>query len=103
MPDPESTLKPLPPQLLRRPLEREPLTHVCEAHACSPRVFALTPKEMEVLGLLNRGMTCKIIARTLNVGFETVKWHRKNLYSKLSASTRYDALENARLLGLIGG
>ena len=65
------------------------------------RVPVLTPKETEVLGLLNRGMTYRRIALTLNVGRETVKWHIKNLYLKLSASSRFDALESARLRGLI--
>jgi len=63
----------------------------------------LTPKEVEVLGLLNQGMSNKRIALTLNVGGETVKWHMKNLYSKLSAVSRDHAIDRARLLGLIGG
>ena len=76
------------------------------ASARNPRTPAdmlLTPKEVEVLGLLNQGMSNKRIALTLNVGGETVKWHMKNLYSKLSAVSRDHAIDRARLLGLIGG
>src|SRR5690606_22168977 len=62
----------------------------------------LTPKESEILGLLGRGMSNKRIALTLGIGAETVKWHLKNLFSKLSAGTREHAVDRARLLGLIG-
>lgn len=62
----------------------------------------LTPKEAEILGLLGRGMSNKRIALTLGVGVETVKWHVKNLFSKLSAGSREHAVDRARLLGLLG-
>ncbi|MEO6227490.1 MAG: LuxR C-terminal-related transcriptional regulator, partial [Thermomonas sp.] len=61
----------------------------------------LTPKEEEILGLLERGMSNKRIALTLGIGAETVKWHLKNLFSKLSAGSREHAVERARLLGLV--
>ncbi len=44
----------------------------------------LTPKEREVLQLLARNLSNKQIALALNVGEETVKWHLKNLFGKLS-------------------
>ena len=65
---------------------------------CGP----LTPKEAEVLGLLDNGMSNKQIARAMDISDETVKWHLKNLFSKLSAGTRKHAVERSRLLGLIG-
>jgi len=37
----------------------------------------------------------------LDISDETVKWHLKNLFSKLSAGTRKHAVDRARLLGLI--
>ena len=61
----------------------------------------LTPKEAEVLSLLNSGMSNKLIARTMDIGDGTVKWHMKNLFSKLSAGTRRHAVDRARMLGLI--
>jgi LuxR family maltose regulon positive regulatory protein len=63
----------------------------------------LTPKEAEVLRLLNGGMSNKLIAKTMDISDETVKWHLKNLFSKLSAGTRRHAVDRARLLGLITG
>jgi LuxR family maltose regulon positive regulatory protein len=61
----------------------------------------LTPKEAEVLALLDGGMSNKLIARAMSVSDETVKWHLKNLFSKLSAGTRKHAVDRARLLGLL--
>ena len=45
--------------------------------------------------------TSLVIALTLGIGAETVKWHLKNLFSKLSAGTREHAVDRARLLGLL--
>jgi LuxR family maltose regulon positive regulatory protein len=62
----------------------------------------LTPKEAEILRLLDNGMSKKLIARALEISDETVKWHLKNLFSKVSAGTRKHVVDRARLLGLIG-
>lgn len=61
----------------------------------------LTTKEAEILRLLQRGMSNKRIALTLDIGGETVKWHLKNLFAKLSAGSREHAVDRARLLGLV--
>ena len=61
----------------------------------------LTSKESEILQLLQKGMSNKLIARTLDISNETVKWHLKNLFLKLSAGTRKHAVDRARLLGLV--
>jgi LuxR family maltose regulon positive regulatory protein len=61
----------------------------------------LTPKEREILGLLAHALTNKEIAAALTVGEETVKWHIKNLFSKLDAASRKHAVHRAQLLGLL--
>ena len=66
-----------------------------------PQGGLLTPKEAEVLRLLDNGLSNKLIARTMDVSDETVKWHLKNLFSKLNAGTRKHAVDRARLLGLL--
>ena len=63
--------------------------------------IALTPKEREVLELLARNLSNKEVARAMQVGEETVKWHVKNLFVKLSADTRKQVVRRARLLGLL--
>jgi LuxR family maltose regulon positive regulatory protein len=61
----------------------------------------LTAKESEILCMLARGMPNKTIALVLDITPGTVKWHMKNIFLKLSASTRRHAVDRARLLGLI--
>jgi len=63
----------------------------------------LTPKESRVLALLSTGMSNKLIARAMDISDETVKWHMKNLFAKLSAGSRKHAVGRARLLGLLPG
>lgn len=71
------------------------------APATPVRNGLLTSKEAEILNLLGKGMSNKLIARTLDVSGETVKWHLKNLYMKLSAGSRKHAVDRARLLGIV--
>jgi LuxR family maltose regulon positive regulatory protein len=61
----------------------------------------LTPKEREVLELLARNLSNKEIAAAMGVGEETVKWHLKNLFGKLSAGSRKHVVRRAQLLGLL--
>lgn len=61
----------------------------------------LTPKEHEVLCLLAKRLPNKRIAEALDVSGETVKWHLKNLFSKLNAASREHAVHRARMLGIL--
>jgi LuxR family maltose regulon positive regulatory protein len=66
----------------------------------SPSVL-LTPKEREVLRLLAGNLSNKQIANALGVGDQTIKWHLKNLFGKLSVGTRQHLLGRARMLGIL--
>jgi LuxR family transcriptional regulator, maltose regulon positive regulatory protein len=61
----------------------------------------LTLKERNILQLLERGLTNKEIALGLGVTDETVKWHLKNLFAKLSVGTRKHAVHKARMIGIL--
>ena len=61
----------------------------------------LTPKERSILLLLARNYSNKEIAKSIDVSDETVKWHLKNLFSKLDAGSRKHAVKRARSLGFI--
>jgi LuxR family maltose regulon positive regulatory protein len=66
-----------------------------------PHGAVLTPKEGEVLALLARNLSNKEIGRAMQVGETTIKWHVKNLFSKLDAGTRTQVVRRARILGLL--
>ncbi|MCY1309783.1 HTH-type transcriptional regulator MalT [compost metagenome] len=53
-----------------------------------------------MLSLLSRNLSNKEIARAMDVGEQTVKWHLKNLFGKLNAAGRKHAVARARQLGL---
>ena len=61
----------------------------------------LTPKEAQILSLLAGGMANKEIARAMDIGEQTVKWHLKNVFFKLNAASRRHAVDRARVLGLL--
>ncbi|MGA7811888.1 LuxR C-terminal-related transcriptional regulator [Caballeronia sp.] len=63
--------------------------------------MALTPKERRVLELVTRYLTNKEIAFAMGIGQETVKWHLKNLFLKLDATSRKQIVRRAQLMGLL--
>ncbi len=48
----------------------------------------LTARELQVLRLLARGATLKVVARELDVAVKTVDRHVQNVYTKINVSTR---------------
>lgn len=52
----------------------------------------LTPREMEVLDLINQGYRNKSIAESLSISNSTVKRHLQNIYQKLHVSSRTEAI-----------
>ncbi|MNV77971.1 Transcriptional regulatory protein LiaR [compost metagenome] len=62
---------------------------------------SLTPRELEILGLVAQAMSNKRIALTLNITFGTVKWNVKNILAKLGVSSRYAAITLARQQGML--
>ena len=58
----------------------------------------LTKREQEVLQLLSQGMTREEIAAKLFISAETVKMHIKNIYRKLKAKNKIDALIKASIM-----
>jgi len=83
----QSELKSLerePPQLDEQPLP-EPLT----------------PRELEVLQLIARGLSNQEIAEQLVIALGTVKWYTNQIYGKLNVSGRIRAVTRARELGIL--
>ena len=61
----------------------------------------LSKREIEVLHLIADGRTNQEIATTLFLSVNTVKVHTRNIYGKLSAHHRADAVAKARVLGIL--
>lgn len=64
-------------------------------------VEPLTPREIELLHLLEAGLDNTQIAERLVVTVRTIKWHLSNLYAKLGVKSRSAAVAKARALGLL--
>ena len=63
----------------------------------------LTPREADVLELLQEGATNGQIAHSLSIGLETVRTHARNIYRKLGISSRRDLTRLSRPDGAAGG
>jgi NarL family two-component system response regulator YdfI len=61
----------------------------------------LTPREIQVLGMLAEGWGTKGIATSLGISEHTVKFHVASILSKLDASSRTEAVTLGLRLGLI--
>ncbi|MEM7114687.1 MAG: LuxR C-terminal-related transcriptional regulator [Chloroflexota bacterium] len=70
--------------------------------AAQPQLIEpLTRRETEVLLLLAEELPNKQIAQKLSISPLTVKRHTINIYQKLSVSSRHDAVQAARALGIV--
>lgn len=71
--------------------------------ASSPRhIPALTPRQLEVLGLLSEGKSTREIGKQLYLSEPTVRNHVQALLKALGVHSQLEALAEARKLGLIG-
>ena len=61
----------------------------------------LSPRETEVLKEIEKGMTYKQIGAKFGISPHTVNVHIKNIYSKLQAQDRHEALLSARKKGIL--
>jgi DNA-binding NarL/FixJ family response regulator len=79
--------------------------HISQAAAArmaehTPRV-PLSPRELEVLRLIAKGLRNKEIGAALNIAEDTVKIHIKNLFGKLEVIDRTQAVVMASQRGII--
>ncbi|MGB1061506.1 MAG: response regulator transcription factor, partial [Ketobacter sp.] len=68
----------------------------------SCRQLGLTEKEYEILKLLAEGLCNKKIASRSQIALTTVKWHLQNIFGKLQARNRTEAVVKAQEHSLIG-
>lgn len=63
--------------------------------------LGITPREYEVLRLIAQGLSNQEIAAQLFVSLNTVKTHAANVFAKLDAQRRTQAVQKAKALGLL--
>ena len=61
----------------------------------------LTPREAEVLGLLAKGWTNRVIGEALGISAHTAKFHVNAILGKLGAEGRTEAVIRAARIGMI--
>jgi DNA-binding NarL/FixJ family response regulator len=61
----------------------------------------LTPRELEVLGLLAEGLSNKLVAARLGISEHTAKFHVNAILGKLGAQSRAEAIVQGARLGLV--
>jgi DNA-binding NarL/FixJ family response regulator len=62
---------------------------------------ALSDRELEVLTLIAKGASNKLIATSLNIGESTVKTHIQNIFNKLDVRDRTEAVTEAIKKGIV--
>ena len=81
------------PDVLRRVAESTPLSRTSQV--------TLTSREMEILRGIAKGHTTKRLAGDLRLAIPSVETHLHNIFKKLDASNRGEAVRTALKLGLI--
>jgi DNA-binding NarL/FixJ family response regulator len=81
------------PEVLRRVADRTPLA--------APGTVSLTSREMQVLRGVAKGHTTKRLARDLSLAAPSVETHLRNIFKKLDATNRGEAVSTALKIGLI--
>lgn len=82
---------------------------VCRLQSTSPQPkpeqsklhTLLTERETEVLGMIAKGLSYAETASVLNISNQTVPVHIRNIYKKLHANNRSEAVYEARAIGII--
>lgn len=69
--------------------------------SAQPAYESLTPRELDALKLLAGGLTYTEIAAELVISENTLKFHLKNVYSKLDVRNRTEAVLKAQKLSLV--
>ena len=69
--------------------------------AVSTLIEPLSERELEVLRLLSSSLSSTEMAAELSISVNTLRRHLKNIYAKLDAHSRYEAIARAKEAGLL--
>lgn len=65
------------------------------------QIDPLNTREMEILGLMAKGLSNNQVAHRLNLSEETIKWYNKRIFLKMEVGSRTQAIAKAVELGLL--
>lgn len=80
---------------------REVETRFHAIHKSATRAISITERERQILETVNQGLSNSEIGSVLGISEATVKRHLYNIFQKLSAANRVEAISRARGLNLI--
>lgn len=72
-----------------------------ESQATPSNPGLLTPREVEVIDLVSRGLSYSEIADVLSISVNTLPVHIRNIYRKLQTNNRSEAVFEARRIGIL--
>jgi DNA-binding CsgD family transcriptional regulator len=78
-----------------------PMTGPFAVNTARQEQLGITPRELEILGLIAAGLSNREIAERLYVSENTVKTHSARVFDKLDAKRRTQAVQRAKEAGLI--
>jgi len=93
--DLQSGGSPMSPSIARRVLNLMQQNGPLTIKRRSAVQYNLTPREKEVLTCLVNGLSYKMIASDLNITYETVRSHMKNIYEKLHVASLTEVVAKA--------
>ena len=82
-------------------MQTEVLADDSEPHQFSPTTGILTPREIEVLFTISKGLSYAEAAASLSISIQTLPVHVRSIYKKLQTNNRAEAIYEARLLGIL--
>lgn len=85
----------------RPPVHDVPAASPVAPEAPDPRVGRLTPRELEVLGLMGEGLDVRTISRRLGVTEQTCRGYVKSVLAKLGVHSQLQAVVTAWRLGVL--
>lgn len=91
----------LPPQLLQQAVENLEPGNGADKRSRRTNDYGLTPRQVEVLQHLARGLSNKEISLDMNLAEGTVKIHVAAIFQTLHVNNRMDAVLAAQRLGLL--
>lgn len=79
---------PMSPMVARKVLESYKVNNGAKRNI----TYDLSQREREILELITRGMSYKMVSETCNISIDTVKFHAKNIYEKLQVHSKSEAI-----------